>query len=248
MPFVAARERSSAVPIHLCARSEEVAPVALVVGDPGRAQRIAAALTDARCYNENRGLLGFTGFYQGARLSVQTTGMGAPAAAIVVEELADLGVRTVIRLGTCGAIAERVQVLDLVIASGAVPRDGTSREYSGGEPFAPVADFAVLRALVDAGQSVARPTHVGLLVTEDAFYREERNWSRWRDRGVLAVEMETAAIFTVALHRGLRAGALCLAVDRVGERSSWASDEAIHAAGADLITLGLEAAAGLARA
>lgn len=174
--------------------------------------------------------------------------MGAPAAAIVVEELADLGARTLILLGTCGAIADRVQVLDLVIATGAVPRDGASHEYSGGEPFAPVADFAVLRALVEAGQSVARPAHVGLLVTEDAFYREERDWSRWRDRGVLAVEMETAAIFTVALHRGLRAGALCLAVDRVGDRSSWAADEAIATAETDLIAVGLQAAATLAGA
>lgn len=229
------------MPLHLRAGPGDVAPIALLAGDPARTIRLAGALEGARLYNENRGLVGYTGQHHGRPVSVQTTGMGGPSAAIVVEELADLGVRTVIRLGTCGAIAPSVAVLDLVIATAAVGADGTTRQYTGGEPFAPVADFAVTRALFESGESVSRPVHAGLLVSQDAFYRQPESWEAWRRRGVLAVEMEAAAIFTVALQRGLRAGTACLVVDRVDDRSSWASDDAIAEATADLIELGLAA-------
>lgn len=231
------------MPLHIRARPGDVAPIALLVGDPARAVRIAGQLEGARAYNENRGLLGFTGSHGSRPISVQTTGMGGPSAAIVVEELADLGVQTVIRLGTCGAIAPRIGVLDIVIATAAVGADGTSRQYVDGDAFAPAASFAVTRALVDALTSVTRTCHTGLLVSQDAFYRHPESWETWRRRGVLAVEMEAAAIFTVALHRGLRAGAACLVVDDVSDRTSWASDEAIAAATGDLIALGLGAAA-----
>lgn len=234
------------MPLHIRAQAGDVAPIALLVGDPARAQRIAGMLGEARCYNENRGLLGFTGAHAGIRVSVQTTGMGGPSAAIVVEELADLGVRTVIRLGTCGAIAASVSVLDVVVASAAVGADGTTRQYLGGDPFAPVADFEVTSALVAASTELARPVHTGLLVSQDAFYRQPESWEAWRSRSVLAVEMEAAAIFTVALHRGLRAGSACLVVDAVADRSSWAADEAIAEATGDLIALGLGAVALLA--
>lgn len=235
------------MPLHIRAAEGDVAPVALLVGEPARARRIAESMEAARCYNEHRGLLGHTGTYRGVPVSAQTTGMGGPSAAIVVEELADLGVHTVIRLGTCGAIAERVRVLDLVVATAAVPMDGTTRQYVDGDPFAPVAAFEVTKALSAAAGMVSRPAHVGLLVSQDAFYRQPADWERWRQRGVLAVEMEAAAIFTVALHRGLEAGALCLVVDDVSDRSSWASDEAIAAASGDLVRVGLEAAFALSQ-
>ncbi|MFN0147204.1 MAG: purine-nucleoside phosphorylase [Dehalococcoidia bacterium] len=234
------------MPIHLKAEPGEVATVAFLVGDPGRATRMAAMLAGARCYNENRGLLGYTGTWEGVRVSVQTTAMGGPSTAIVVEELADLGVRTAVRLGTCGAIAERVGMLDLVVATASVPMDGTTRQYVGGDPFAPVADFEVTRALVDAAAAGARASHAGLFITEDAFYRQPMGWDTWRNRGVLAVEMEAATLFTVALHRGLRAGAICLVVDRVGDRESWASEAAIAAGTADMLAVALAALPGLA--
>jgi purine-nucleoside phosphorylase len=229
------------MPLHIHARPSEVAPIALLVGDPARAQRIAARLSDARLYSSNRGLLGFTGTHGGQRLSVQTTGMGGPSAAIVLEELADLGVITAIRLGTCGAVSRRVEVLDLVVATAAVPLDGTTRQYLDGEPFAPVADFDVTRALVDARSSVERPVHTGLCMTQDAFYRQSTDHHTWAARGVLGIEMEAAAVFTVALHRGLRAGAAFLVVDRVGERDSWATEADVAAGTEDLIALGLDA-------
>ena len=173
--------------------------------------------------------------------------MGGPSAAIVVEELADLGVQTVIRLGTCGAVGAGVAVLDLVISTAAVPLDGTTAQYLHGRPFAPVADVSVTNAIVVACRTIDRPVHTGLTMSQDAFYLQSEDWQTWQSHGVLAVEMETATIFTVSLHRGLRAGAICLAVDRVDDRATWASDEAIAAASEDLITVGLAAAALLAR-
>lgn len=237
---------AAAMPIHLRAQPGDVAPMVFLVGDPGRAERIAATLHDPQCYNRNRGLLGFTGAHDGIPLSVQTTGIGGPSAAIVVEELADLGVETVVRLGTCGAIGANVSVLDLVISTAAVPLDGTVRQYVPGAAYAPAADFQVTRALVDASKPLARHVHVGLTMSHDAFYRQPWGWEQWRERRVLAVEMENATIFTVAALRGLRAGAACLVVDVVGDRESWASDDAIAAATADLVALGLGAARALA--
>ena len=235
------------VPIHLKAEAGQVAPIVLLVGDPARAERVAGLLDGCSQYNANRGLLGYTGSWDGIRLSVQTTGMGGPSAAIVVEELADLGAATVIRLGTCGAVGEGVGVLDLVIATGAVPLDGATRQYVKADPFAPVATFDVTRALVKAAASVSRTAHTGLLVSEDAFYRQPDDWQTWARRGVLAVEMEAATIFTVALHRRIGAGAVCLVVDRVGARDSWASDTEIANATTDLIAVGLDAVVRLAR-
>lgn len=234
------------MPLHIKATPGQVAPVALLVGDPGRARRIAALLDGAACYNENRGLLGFSGNWRGAWISVQATGIGGPSAAIVVEELADLGVKSVIRLGTCGAVGADIGVLDLAIAIGAIPLDGATRQYVRGDPFAPVPDFDVTRALVDIARQLERRSHTGLFISEDAFYRQPDDWDTWQKRGVIAVEMEAATIFTVALQRRLRAGAACLVVDRVADRSSWASEEAIADAMSDLISLGLAAAQVLA--
>ncbi len=231
------------MPLHIRADPNDIAARVLLVGDPGRARRIAERLDGAHCYNEHRGLLGYTGTYRDTRISVQTTGMGGPSAAIAVEELATLGAQVVIRAGTCGAIAGPLDVLDLVIATGAVPLDGTTRAYAGGAPFAPVADHEVVGALRTAAGAVARSAHVGLLASHDAFYLEHEDRVAWAERGVLALEMEAAAVFTVALRRRLRAGVVCLVVDRVGERDSWASDEAVAEATGDLIAVAIEAAA-----
>lgn len=233
------------MPLHVRALAAQIAPVALLVGDPGRAQRGAQLLEAAVCYNDHRGLLGFTGSYRGTRVSIQTTGMGAPSAAIVVEELATLGVTTMIRAGTCGSVSPELAVLDLAIATAAVPLDGTTRQYVGGEPFAPVPDFAVTRSLVAEAQRGPRRWRAGLFITEDAFYHQADDWEVWRRRGVIAAEMEAAAIFTVALGRGVRAGCVCLAVDEVGREGTWADDTAIAAGETDLLGVALEAAVAL---
>ncbi|HYM14402.1 MAG TPA: purine-nucleoside phosphorylase, partial [Dehalococcoidia bacterium] len=170
-------------PIHVRAAMGDVAPVVLLVGDPGRAMRAAELLDNGRCYNEFRGLLGYSGGWGGARVSIQTTGMGCPSAAIVCEELAALGARTLIRLGTCGAVQPDVHATDLVITTAACPLDGTTAAYMDGDRYAPAATFGVVRALVDAAERSGRRYHVGVIATEDALYHVREQWlERWQAR------------------------------------------------------------------
>ncbi len=234
-------------PIHVRAQPGDVAPVVLLPGDPGRATRVAERLEGARCYNEFRGLLGYTGAYRGAPVSVQTTGMGAPSAAIVVEELALLGAKTVIRIGTCGGARPEVRPPDLVIATAACPLDGTTRQYLDGEPYAPAATFRVVRALVDATERAGARYHTGLVATEDALYAVTPEWqSLWAARGVLAQEMEASAVFTVAALRGLEAGCLLTIANAAGQHERL-PDEQLAPAIDRMIDVALEAAVALAR-
>lgn len=232
------------MPLHIHATPEEIAPIAILPGDPGRAERCAALLEQPRQYNANRGLLGFTGLYRGRRISVQTTGMGAPSAAIVAEELAMLGARVLIRAGTAGS-GRGTRTGDLVIATASVPLDGCTAAYVGGEPYAPVADFAVVSALVERCRALGVPHHIGLICTGDALYAEDRHHAeRWLARGVLAFEMEASALFTVAALRGLRAGCIVLVTNAAGEHDRL-SGEASAAGERALLTAALEAAADL---
>ncbi len=232
-------------PLHVRAKPDDVAPVALLVGDPGRATRTAEFLDGARCYNEHRGLLGYTGACRGVRVSVQTTGMGCPSAAIVCEEMAMLGARVVIRMGTCGAAQPRVAPGDLVIATAACPLDGTTLEYTGGDRTAPAATFRVVTALVEAARAASATHHVGVIATEDALYAVREAWhERWRARGVLAQEMEASAIFTVAALRGMEAGCILVASNRAGEHERM-PDERLALAVDRMIGIGIEAAVAL---
>ncbi len=232
-------------PIHIRAKGGDVAPTVLLPGDPGRATRVAERLEGARCYNEFRGLLGYTGTYKGTPISVQTTGMGAPSAAIVVEELAMLGARTVIRIGTCGGTQPEIAATDLVIATAACPLDGTARQYTDGEPYAPAASYRVVRALADAAERAGARHHVGLVATEDALYAVSDAWREtWAARGVLAQEMEASAIFTVAALRGLEAGCL-LTVSNAAGRHERLSDAELQPAIDHMIEVALEAAVAL---
>ena len=235
------------MPVHTRADVGDVAPVVLLPGDPLRAQRVAEQFDDVQCYNEFRGLLGYSGTYQGKRVSVQTTGMGAPSAAIVVEELAMLGAKTVIRIGTCGGSGADVHPSDLVIATAACPLDGTTRQYLGGHAYAPAASFEVVRALVDAAAAADVRHHVGLIATEDALYSVTPGWSeKWAARGVLAQEMEASAVFTVAALRGLQAGCILVASNSAGQHERSADDELLPAID-KMIGVALEAAVALSQ-
>ncbi|TAK55633.1 MAG: purine-nucleoside phosphorylase [Dehalococcoidia bacterium] len=232
-------------PIHVRAAQGDVAPIVLLVGDPGRATRTAEIMGDAACYNEFRGLLGYTGTHDGVRVSVQTTGMGCPSAAIVCEELAMLGARVLIRLGTCGAVQAGMRATDIVIATAACPLDGTTSDYTDGEPYAPAATFRVVRALVDAAAGTGVRFHTGLIATEDALYRVREAWAeRWQARGVLAQEMEASAIFTVAALRGMEAGCILVASNHAGQHERLPDDELRPAIDA-MIGVGLRAAVSL---
>ena len=212
-------------PIHVRAKPGDVAPAVILVGDPGRATRAAELLDGARCYNEFRGLLGYTGTYNGTAVSVQTTGMGAPSAAIVVEELAMFGAKLLIRAGTCGAVQPHMRATDLVIATSAVPLDGATREYTQGDPFAPTATFRVVEALAAAAKTTGHRYHVGPIATEDALYAVRENWTaRWQARGILAQEMEASVIFTLAALRGMEAGCILVAINAAGHHERLPDD------------------------
>ena len=148
--------------LHLRAEEGDYAPLVLLPGDPNRATRVAGlfdgGLDAARKVNEHRGLLGYTGTYQGKPVSVQTTGMGTPSLSIVVEELLRLGATRLIRVGTCGGIGRGIHTTDLVVATAAAPVDGATATYLHGDPYAPAADFELTRALVaDEPQVVVAP-------------------------------------------------------------------------------------------
>lgn len=239
--------------IHLRAEAGDYAPLVLIPGDPNRARRIADRFDDgsARAVNEHRGLLGFTGTYHGIPVSVQTSGMGTPSLSIVVEELLNLGARRLIRVGTCGGIASGMRNGDLVIATAACPVDGATATYLHGEPYAPAATFAVTRALVDAADAAGIAARIGLVASVDVFYNTDADYAqRWRERGVLAFEMEAAALFYLAARSGVEAGCALTVSDVLGEEASGHGDymslEDLDRAIDGMVGVALEAGTGLA--
>ena len=204
---------------HIRCRQGEVGRYCLLPGDPGRCAQLAQHLDNPVHIVTNREFVTYTGTLLGERVSVVSTGIGGPSAAIALEELANLGADTFIRVGTCGGIRLDVKSGDVVVATGAVRMEGTSREYAPIE-FPAVADFTLCQALAAAGQASGRPCHTGVVQSKDSFYGQhdparmpvapmlEEKWEAWKRLGVLASEMEAAALFTVAACRGVRCGAI----------------------------------------
>ena len=203
----------------------------------------------------NREYTTYTGTLLGERVSVVSTGIGGPSAAIAMEELIQLGADTFVRVGTCGGMALQVQSDDVVIATGAVRMEGTSREYAPLE-FPAVADFQVASALVRAAKRLGKPWHAGVVQCKDSFYGQhsphtmpvryelESKWQAWLDLGVLASEMESAALFTVAAARGARCGA-CFHVIWNQEREKAGLDQKESHDLQAAIQVGVEAIRGL---
>jgi DeoD family purine-nucleoside phosphorylase len=193
------------VPIHLRAEPGEYADAVLLPGDPLRAKYIADTyLDDAKQVNSERGLLGFTGTWEGKPVSVQGTGMGCPGATIVFEELIQLGCTKLMRVGTCGGLQAHHALGDLIVALTAVPADSTAMHLVNGEPHCPTASWQLIHGAVHAAKEMDQPMHVGPIVSSDLFYNpSEGQYERWSQRGVLAVEMEAAALFTVAAVGGI---------------------------------------------
>jgi DeoD family purine-nucleoside phosphorylase len=221
------------VPIHVRAESGDYAEACLLPGDPLRARYIAERYLDgAEERNTERGLLGYTGTFEGRPVSVQATGMGCPSAAIVVEELVQLGVKRLMRVGTCGGLQPDLELGDLIVAVTAVPADGTARHYVGGEPHCPTADWELVHGAVHAAREIDQPLRVGAIASSDTFYDPDRErHKRWSERGVLAVEMEAAVLFTLGALRGVQAGCLLTVSDVViGEEFTRISDEDLQAA------------------
>jgi DeoD family purine-nucleoside phosphorylase len=203
------------MPIHLRAEPGDYAAAVLCPGDPRRAEYVAEhVLDDARLVNEERGMLGFTGTFEGRPLSVQSTGMGCPSAAIVYEELIQLGATRLLRIGTCGALQPGMGMADLVVAVASTPSDQTAMTYTGGEPHAPTADWRVVQASVDIARQREMRVHVGPIVSSDVFYDPDRDRvRRWAERGHLGIEMEASVLFTIGALRKVSTGCLLTVSD-----------------------------------
>jgi DeoD family purine-nucleoside phosphorylase len=207
------------MPIHVRAEPGDFAEAVLLPGDPLRAKYIAETyLTDVEQRNEERGLLGYTGTYDGKAVSVQGTGMGCPGATIVFEELIQLGCKKLIRVGTCGGLQPSHALGDLIVALTAVPADSTAMHLVADEPHCPTASWELVHEAVHLAKHRDQHLHVGPIVSSDLFYNpNEGQYERWSKRGVLAVEMEAAALFTVGALRGVQTGCLLTVSDIVVE-------------------------------
>ena len=212
-------ETSRQVQFHIQCAPGQVGKYCILPGDPGRCESIARYFDDPVHVQTNREYTTYTGTLLGEKVSVVSTGIGGPSAAIAMEELCNLGCHTFVRVGTCGGIKLEVQSDDVVVATGAVRMEGTSREYAPLE-WPAVPDFAVTQALVQAAQNLGKPWHAGVVQCKDSFYGQhsparmpvsyelEQKWEAWKRLGVLASEMESAALFAVAAARGVRCGSV----------------------------------------
>ena len=229
-------------PVHVRAEPEDFAESVLLPGDPRRARYIAETFfEDAKLVTEERGMLGYTGTYKGMPVSVQATGMGCPSAAIVTEELIQLGARNLLRVGTCGGYSPDLRLGDLIIATASTPSDGTVSSITRGLPYSPAAHFDIVHAAHHAAERSGRRTFIGPIVSSDLFYDPEEEPARlWGDLGVLAVEMEASAIFTLSAMRGVRAGCLLTVSDTIGEEIVRITDEDLRNAVDNMMTLALD--------
>ena len=204
---------------HITLSEQDSAKFCILPGDPGRCEKIAQYFENPYFVAQNREYTTYAGTLDGEKVLVTSTGIGGPSAAIAMEELAAIGVKTFIRVGTCGGINMKVKASDVVIATGAIRYDGTNREYAPIE-YPAVADFGVVRALVDSAQELGENWHTGVVQCKDSFYGQHspqrmpvsyellNKWEAWKRLGVLASEMESATLFVVADALGVRCGSV----------------------------------------
>ena len=236
---------------HIACSPGDVGRYCLLPGDPGRCEKIAAYFQNPVKIAQNREYVTYTGTLLGQKVSVTSTGIGGPSAAIAMEELSQIGADTFIRIGTCGGMSLSVQGGDLVIATGAIRQEGTSREYAPIE-FPAVPHYDVLHALTQAATQLNRTWHAGVVQCKDSFYGQhnpdrmpvsyelKQKWQAWKRLGVLASEMESAALFTVAASLGVRCGAAFHVVWNQERKAAGYEDIACHDT-ASAVELGIEA-------
>ena len=208
---------------HINCAAGDVGRYCILPGDPGRCEAIAALFDDAKFVSQNREYVIYTGTLLGEKVSVCSTGIGGPSAAIAMEELAAIGADTFVRVGTCGGIDLNVQSGDIVVATGAIRFEGTSREYAPIE-FPAVSDLGIANALVKSAKMLGKTCHAGIVQCKDSFYGQHsparmpvsyellNKWEAWKRLGVKASEMESAALFVVASALGVRCGSCFHAV------------------------------------
>jgi len=186
--------------VHIGAKADEIAETVLLPGDPLRAKYIAENfLESAVCYNEVRNMFGYTGTYKGKRISVQGTGMGVPSISIYVNELiSSYNVQNLIRVGTCGAIQKDVKVRDVILAMSASTDSQMNRLTFGGVDYAPTANFELLKKAYEEGEAKGLSLKVGNVFTADMFYNDNSELEKWAQHQILAIEMESSALYTLA--------------------------------------------------
>jgi purine-nucleoside phosphorylase len=186
---------------HIAGKKGDVAETILLPGDPLRAQFIAETfLEEVHCYTTIRNVLGYTGTYRGKPVSVQGTGMGIPSIAIYARELiTEYGVKNLIRVGSCGSIQKHIGINAIILAMTACTDSNINKLKFGGRDFAPAASFPLLKKIYDAAAEKNIPIEVGSVFTTDLFYHDDPDyWKQWAEHGVLAIEMETTALYTLA--------------------------------------------------
>ena len=211
------------MPVHLRAEPSDYAPAVLVPGDPRRARHIAENFFDpgARCVNEERGMLGFTGTFQGKPISVQSVGMGVASAAIYYTELIQLGAKRIIRVGTAGGLKPGLRMGDTLVALSATPDDLNTSVLTNGEPHAPTATYELVERSVQLIREQGTTVHVGAVVTSGLFYDPRPGiMQRWRERGHLGVEMEVSVLYTLAAIHQIESVALMTVSDLLADDST----------------------------
>ena len=208
---------------HIGLNKGDVGKYVILPGDPKRCKKIAQYFDDPKLVADNREYVTYTGYLNGEKVSVTSTGIGGPSAAIAMEELVNVGAEVFIRVGTCGGMQLDVKGGDLVIATGAIRMEGTSKEYAPIE-FPAVANLDVVNALVKASENLGYTHHTGIVQCKDSFYGQHspeikpvsyelmNKWEAWKRLGCLASEMESAALFVVESYLGVKVGSVFLTV------------------------------------
>ena len=208
---------------HIGVGPDDIGKYVILPGDPKRCAKIAAHFENAKLVGDSREYITYTGYLNGVKVSVTSTGIGGPSASIAMEELVACGAHTFIRVGTCGGMDPKIKGGDIVIAQAAVRAEGTSKEYAPIE-YPAVATFEVIEALKNASDKLNHTSHVGVVQCKDAFYGQHRpetlpnhaellnKWDAWCRMGCLASEMESAALFIVASYLHVRVGSCFLVV------------------------------------
>lgn len=230
--------------IHIGAEKGDIAPTVLMPGDPYRAKWAAETfLKDARCINEVRGMLGFTGTWNGHRVTIQGSGMGMPSLSIYANELIkDYDVQTLIRIGSCGGMQKNVGIRDVILAMTASTLSTPSRGIFKELNFAPCADYQLLSAAHDAAKAKGVPTHVGGIYSSDVFYDERPDLNEQMIRhGILGVEMEAAELYNLAARYGRRALAVLTVSDHLITHEALPAEDRERSFG-DMVEIALAAA------
>lgn len=232
---------------HVNLKKGDVGKYVILPGDPKRCKKIAAYFENSELIADVREYTTYTGYLNGEKVSVTSTGIGGPSAAIALEELVNLGAGTFIRVGTCGAMQTEILGGDLIIATGAVRNEGTSREYAPIE-FPAVSDPAVTNALIESASKLGYSYHTGVVQCKDSFYGQHspetkpvaaellRKWEAWKMLGTLASEMESAALFTVAAYRRVKCGSVLLCMANQEREKAGLPNPVVHDTDAAIVT------------